>query len=140
VQRYRSKISGPLLDRIDLHIEVPSISLEELDDDTGETTQSVACRIEAARALQSARFEAGSATPYNSALTGDALQDACKLTRAGRSLLEAAFEKLGLSARSVHRLLRVARTIADLEDSPAVEPQHLAEAIQYRALDRRYQA
>jgi len=140
VERYRSKISGPLLDRIDLHIEVPSISLEELDGRSGETSVSVASRIAAARSLQSIRFEDGFPTPYNSALSGDALQVACNLTRSGKSLLEAAFEKLGLSARSVHRLLRVARTIADLEGSTAVRPPHLAEAIQYRALDRRYQA
>ena len=140
VERYRSKISGPLLDRIDLHIEVPSISLQELDNDSGEPTRTVASRIAAARAVQSARFDSDSPTPYNSALVGDALQEACQLTPEGRTLLESAFEKLGLSARSVHRLLRVARTIADLQDSPSVLPLHLAEAIQYRALDRRYQA
>lgn len=140
VDRYRSKISGPLLDRIDLHIEVPSISLEELDGKAGESTATVASRIAAARDLQGLRFADGFPTPYNSALSGDALKMACKLSRSGRSLLATAFDKLGLSARSVHRLLRVARTIADLEGCSAVEPPHLAEAIQYRALDRRYQA
>jgi len=83
VERYRSKISGPLLDRIDLHIEVPSISLEELDGNSGESTASVASRIEAARTLQGARFEKGFPTPYNAALTGDTLKDACRLTRPG---------------------------------------------------------
>ncbi|MGB5658443.1 MAG: ATP-binding protein [Thermoanaerobaculia bacterium] len=140
VERYRSKISGPLLDRIDLHIEVPSISLEELDGNSGESTGPVASRIAAARTPQGTRFEEGFPTPYNSALSGHALQEACELTPSGRSLLESAFDKLGLSARSVHRVLRVARTIADLDGSPSVEPPHLAEAIQYRALDRRYQA
>jgi magnesium chelatase family protein len=138
IERYRGRISGPLLDRIDLHVELPAISLRELRAAPGEPSATVARRIEAARDRQLARFGAASASPVNAAMTPDALRRHCRLDAAGQRLLDQAFEKLGLSARALDRILKVARTVADLEGAPAIRPAHLAEAIQYRALDRRF--
>jgi magnesium chelatase family protein len=140
IERYRGRISGPLLDRIDLHVELPAISLRELRAAPGEPSAVVAQRIEAARDRQLARFGACSPNPVNAAMTPDALRRHCRLDAAGQRLLDEAFQKLGLSARALDRILKVARTIADLEGDPALRPAHLAEAIQYRALDRRFLA
>jgi magnesium chelatase family protein len=118
VERYRARISGPLLDRIDLHVEVPAVSLRELRGGPGEPTALVAERVAAARTVQRERFGAAAGSP-------------------GRTLLDTAFERLGLSARALDRILKVARTIADLAGSDSIRAAHLAEAIQYRALDRR---
>jgi magnesium chelatase family protein len=137
IERYRSRISGPLLDRIDLHIELPAISLRELRAAPGEPSAVVARRIQAARDRQLARFGAASPNPVNSAMTPDDLRRHCRVDAAGQRLLDQAFEKLGLSARALDRILKVARTVADLEGAAALTPTHLAEAIQYRALDRR---
>jgi magnesium chelatase family protein len=137
VERYRRKISGPLLDRIDLHVEVPAVSLKELRSSAGESTAAVAARVAAARALQLERFGPASSTPVNSAMGPEALRRHCVVEPAGRALLDAAFEKLGLSARALDRILRVARTIADLTGGGPIRAGHLAEAIQYRSLDRR---
>ncbi|HEX3552690.1 MAG TPA: YifB family Mg chelatase-like AAA ATPase [Thermoanaerobaculia bacterium] len=137
IERYRGRVSGPLLDRIDLHVEVPAVSLKELRSGPGETTAGVARRVAAARALQTARFGPEAPTPNNAAMGPEQLRRFCILDPAGRSLLDAAFEKLGLSARALDRVLKVARTIADLAGSDAIRAAHLAEAIQYRSLDRR---
>lgn len=137
VERYRSRISGPLLDRIDLHVEVPAVTLRELRGSSGETTAEVAARVAAARAVQLDRFGPQVATPNNAALRPDELRRFCRLDEAGRSLLDRAFEKLGLSARALDRVLKVARTIADLGGSGEIRAAHVAEAIQYRSLDRR---
>ncbi|HYX24846.1 MAG TPA: ATP-binding protein, partial [Thermoanaerobaculia bacterium] len=137
VERYRGRVSGPLLDRIDLHVEVPAVSLKELRSGPGETTADVARRVAAARSLQAARFGPEAPTPNNAAMGPEQLRRFCLLDPAGRSLLDAAFEKLGLSARALDRVLKVARTIADLAGSDAIRAAHLAEAIQYRSLDRR---
>jgi magnesium chelatase family protein len=123
VERYRGRVSGPLLDRIDLHVEVPAVSLKELRS--------------SARSLQIERFGSQVATPTNSTMGPEQLRRFCRVDPAGRALLDAAFEKLGLSARALDRVLKVARTIADLNGSDAVRAAHLAEAIQYRSLDRR---
>jgi magnesium chelatase family protein len=138
IERYRGRISGPLLDRIDLHVELPAISLAELRGAPGEPSATVALRIAAARARQLARFGAASPNPLNAAMTPETLRRHCRLDAAGQRLLDQAFAKLGLSVRALDRVLKVARTLADLDSAPAIRPVHLAEAIQYRALDRRF--
>lgn len=135
IDRYRARISGSLLDRIDLHVEVPAVSLRELRSSAGESSQTVARRVAEARAVQLERFGPVE-TPYNAAMGAEALTRFCAVDAAGRALLDAAFEKLGLSARALDRVLKVARTIADLAGSDSLRSTHLAEAIQYRALDR----
>lgn len=151
VERYRGRVSGPLLDRIDLHVEVPAVALTDLRSEAGEGTTAVAARVAAARERQRARFEeveatkdrrggargTGRASPVNASLEPAELGRWAAPERSGRELLDAAFERLGLSVRAVHRILKVARTIADLAGSDSVRAPHVAEAIQYRSLDRR---
>jgi len=129
--RYRRRVSGPILDRIDLHVDVPAVPADELQRaGTGEESAAVAARVLAARALQAVRGA------RNARLRGGALRRACGLDAAGREVLTRAAHRLGLSARAHDRILRVARTIADLEGAARVEARHLLEAVQYRALDR----
>jgi magnesium chelatase family protein len=133
--RYRRRISGPLVDRIDLHVDVPAVAAPLLGTGGGATTAQVRARVLAARAVQAGR--AGPRGPrVNARLRGAALRRLCGPDEPGRRLLARAVEKLGLSARAHDRVLRVARTIADLEGATAVGAPHVAEAIQYRALDR----
>ena len=128
VARYRGRISGPLLDRIDMHVEVPSVPRDELlAQPRGEPSAAVRARVAAARAIAIAR----QGSP-NAALAGAALEAHCALDDAGRALLGAAIEKLDLSARALPRLLRLARTVADLAGAAALAPAHVAEAIGYR--------
>jgi len=131
VQRYRQKISGPLLDRIDMHVEVPRLSFNELEGPPGESSASVRARVTAARAVQLRRNHT-----LNCRLDSRQLDEACKLQQADRRLLQQAVEKLNLSARAYHRILKVARTIADLAGSEFITTNHLTEAINYRRLDR----
>lgn len=135
--RYLSKISGPLLDRIDIHIEVNPVPFEKLSDtSSAEKSESIRGRVIAARHIQSKRFAAHNGIHYNAQLTPKLLRLYCQLDSESLELLKAAMERLSLSARAYDRILKVARTIADLDRSDTIKPQHIAEAIQYRSLDR----
>jgi magnesium chelatase family protein len=131
VRRYRGKLSGPLLDRIDLHVEVPRLHFRELEGAPGESSASVRQRVTRARAVQLRR-----AGTLNSRLDGGQLEAACPLKPADRELLHQAMQRLHLSARAYHRILRIARTIADLGAASTIETVHLGEALGYRLLDR----
>ena len=133
IQRYLSKISGPLLDRIDLHVEVPAVPYKELrGKDRGAGSAEMRQRVEAARALQQQRGF------YNAAIPSAQLRKLCVLDEAGERTLEMAVRRMGLSARAHDRILKVARTIADLDNRGEILAKHLAEAVQYRSLDRSY--
>lgn len=137
VQRYLNKISGPLLDRIDLHVEVTPVSFDQMTADRkSESSAEIRKRVMKARERQSKRFESHHEVYNNSMMSSQMVKDICKINDGGRALLKTAMEKLGLSARAYDRILRVAKTIADLADSDEIKIEHLAEAIQYRSLDR----
>jgi len=140
VERYRSRISGPLLDRIDLHVEVPALSLQELKGPPGESSAAVAGRVLAARQRQRRRFGAAASTPINAAMAPEEIRRFCTLDSDARRLLDTAFERLKLSARAVTRILKVSRTIADLAEREDIVAGDVAEAIQYRSLDRRVES
>lgn len=140
IERYRSRISGPLLDRIDLHVEVPALGLTELRQGPGISSAEVAARVARAREIQRERYGRDHATPTNAALDPATLRRFVQPDAAGQALLDRAYERLGLSARALDRVLKVARTLADLAESTEVRSVHLAEAIQYRTLDRRNQS
>ena len=136
VRGYRKRISGPLLDRIDLHISVPAVSYESLRDrHPAESSEAVRERVNAARRIQQVRY-AGKGIYSNAQLQPGMMAEMCPVTKSAQMLLEQAFSKLGLSARSYDRILKVARTIADLEGAHQIDQAHVAEAIQYRTLDR----
>ncbi len=136
IQRYRSRLSGPLLDRIDIHVEAPALSIDELRTAApGESSAVMRERIVAARAVQSRRF-AGTSLRCNAQMSSKQLREVCALTSEQGLILQRAMERLGLSARAYDRVLKVARTIADLAGTPAIETAHLLEAINYRSLDR----
>jgi magnesium chelatase family protein len=133
IQRYLGKISGPLLDRIDIHVEVPAVPYKELrGEQKSESSAGIRARVEAARAVQQARGF------YNSRIPSRSLRKHCALDAAGERTLEIAVRRMSLSARAHDRLLKVARTIADLDHSEAISAKHIAEAVQYRSLDRNY--
>lgn len=137
IEKYMGRISGPLLDRIDLHIEVPSVPFQELSAGAdGTNSGSMREQVFRARELQASRLGSGAGNT-NSRMGPRQLRKFCALDADGRSLLQSAMEDLGLSARAHDRILRMARTIADLENSPTIHSGHLSEAIQYRSLDRR---
>jgi magnesium chelatase family protein len=137
IHRYRSRISGPLMDRIDLHIEVPAVKYRDLADRSdGESSAAIAARVEESRTIQRERYKTAK-IHANAQMTPRLIRKYCELDAAGNRLLELVTDRLGLSARSYNRILKVARTIADLEKSDNVREQHLSEAIQYRSLDRK---
>jgi len=139
IRRYLSRISGPLLDRIDIQIEMPSLSYEEIsgDDASAETSAQIRKRVNAARDFAHERYK-NAKINSNSALTSAEIRKYCPLDDAAKALLKKAFDALGLSARGYDRILRVSRTIADLAASETIGAAHIAEAIQFRSLDRKY--
>ena len=137
VQKYLNKVSGPLLDRIDLHVEVTPVAFSELSNQTnGETSAIIRERVIKAREIQSIRYEGQSGIYANAQMSSKQLREICIIGSAGESLLKRAMERLNLSARAYDRILKVSRTIADLAESETIKPEHLAEAIHYRSLDR----
>ena len=137
IQRYRSKVSGPLLDRIDIQVEVPTLRYQELaSKDAGEPSAEIRQRVNAARVIQLERFDKRS-IHANAQMGARDLKRHCAVNSDAEKLLEHAINKLGLSARAYSRVLKVGRTIADLEGSEEIRSGHIAEAIQYRSLDRR---
>jgi magnesium chelatase family protein len=137
IQRYMAKISGPLLDRIDIHIEVPAVKYKELSAITkSETSAEIRERVIKARQIQYKRFENTKHIFNNGDMGSKEVRQFCSLDPAGADLLKMAMTKLGLSARAYDRILKVSRTIADLDESENILPQHISEAIQYRSLDR----
>ncbi|TVY08801.1 ATP-binding protein [Paenibacillus cremeus] len=137
ITNYRSKISGPLLDRIDLHVEVPRMDYKDLGAAKMQTSSAeMKAIVEQAHAIQKERY-AGSGLMFNSELSGKLLREHVRLDTESAALLEKSFELLGLSVRAYDRILKIARTIADLEGQPAVQKEHVAEALHYRCLDKK---
>jgi magnesium chelatase family protein len=137
VQRYLNKISGPLLDRIDLHVEVTPVSFDEMTANRkSESSAQIRERVLRAREIQTQRFGNQKSIYSNAMMPAQMVKDICVISASGKALLKTAMEKLGLSARAYDRILRVARTIADLSGTEQIQLEHLAEAIQYRSLDR----
>jgi magnesium chelatase family protein len=131
-----SKISGPLLDRIDIHIEVPAVAFRELSGEArGTASSEMRAQVAAARQIQAERFH-GTKVRYNGDMSHRMVRRFCALDDEGRNLLRGAMTELGLSARAHDKILRTARTIADLDSSDSIRPAHLNEAINYRMLDR----
>ena len=131
-QNYKKRISGPIIDRIDLHVEVPRIDFEKLSERTGgENSSTIKKRVEAARKIQRLRFQK---TPFvtNSEMSSEAVKRFCALDNETKQIIKEAVEKLHLSARAYFRLLKLARTIADLASSESIKTSHMAEALQYR--------
>jgi magnesium chelatase family protein len=137
VQRYLNKISGPLLDRIDLHVEVTPVSYTELANDMpSEGSKDIRARVELARQRQSARYQQKEGVHCNAQISKREMEEFCRIDESGSMILKNAMDRLGLSARAYDRILKVARTIADLEEAEAISAQHVAEAINYRSLDK----
>ena len=137
VQKYLNKVSGPLLDRIDLHVEVTPVTFDQMTETRkAETSANIQPRVDKARQVQEARFADYIDVHSNAMMPPQMVKDICQISEAGRMLLKTAMERLGLSARAYDRILKVARTIADLAGTEEIQIQHLAEAIQYRSLDR----
>jgi magnesium chelatase family protein len=140
IEKYIGKISGPLLDRIDIHLEVTPVPFRELADaQSGTNSSQMRQQVIEARTIQAERFQ-GERTTLNGRMTPRQIRKHCKLDKGADALLKTAMEEMGLSARAHDKILRVARTIADLDRSPGIQAHHLSEAINYRTLDRNYWA
>jgi magnesium chelatase family protein len=137
MQRYLGKISGPLLDRIDIHIEVTPVPFEKLSEERrGESSVEIRKRVTKAREFQTDRFQDSDTVHYNAQMNVKQIRKFCALDDASKTLLKTAMERLNLSARAYDRILKVSRTIADLENAENIKENHISEAIQYRSLDR----
>lgn len=137
-ERYLNKVSGPLLDRVDIHIEVPPVDFDKLSDsEKGEKSEDIKKRVNKARKIQQKRL-AGSGITCNAHMTARQTRDFCEMTDDAKQMLKDVFEMLSLSARAYDKILRVARTIADLDESEIITDEHIAEAVQYRSLDRKF--
>lgn len=138
MQRYMNKLSGPLLDRIDIHVEVQKVEFEQLAEKRkGEKSEDIRKRVLVAREIQNERYK-DLPISYNAQIGSKELEQFCELDDASFDLIKMAMEKLNLSARAYDRILKVARTIADLEESESILSHHISEAIQYRSLDREF--
>jgi magnesium chelatase family protein len=138
VQRYLGRVSGPLLDRIDLHLEVPAVKYRELTErEAGEPSAAIRGRVDRARAVQRERFAGRPGVFANAHMAPRDIRAHCRVADAADALLRTAITRLGLSARAYHRILKIARTIADLDGALDLEARHVSEAVQYRSLDRR---
>ena len=136
--KYLSRVSGPLLDRLDIHIEVPQVDFEKLSsDEKSERSAEIKKRVDKAREIQNLRFENTPVT-CNAKMTPAMTAEYCRIDTASKKLLESCFEKMGLSARAYDKILRIARTIADLDGCEKIEYEHITEAVQYRSLDRKF--
>jgi len=141
IQKYVGKISGPLLDRIDIHVEVPAVRYAELaSNKSGESSSAIRSRVIEAREIQEKRFEGRKGLFSNADMDSAEIKEFCSIDEQGAELLKVAMNKLGFSARAHDRILKVARTIADLAKSEDIKSEHLGEAIQYRSLDRNFYA
>lgn len=137
IQRYRNRVSGPLLDRIDIQIDVPSVRYDELTSlKKGESSANIRNRIIEARKIQEQRFQENNHVHCNAEMGTRELNEVCRLDEQGHMMLKMAMDELALSARAYDRILKVSRTLADLEEAEDIQSHHLAEAIQYRSLDR----
>ena len=136
----KSKISGPLLDRIDIHIEVPAVKFDELSSSEGggEGSEDIRKRVMKARDIQNLRYESFKNTYSNSSISNKGMEQFCKLDEESTAVFKQAIETLSLSARAYNRILKVARTIADLDGNVKITIDHISEAIQYRSLDKKY--
>ena len=138
IRRYLNRVSGPLLDRFDIHVEVPAVEFEELRaKESAECSADIKKRVNKAREIQQRRFE-GSSTTCNAKINASQFERFCVIDKNAEKELKNAFEKLGFTARAYDRVLKVARTIADLDGEEIIQSHHVLEAIQYRSLDRKY--
>lgn len=138
IARYLARVSGPMLDRMDIHVEVPPVDFENLSSEEKlETSEEIRKRVNKARAIQQERYKNENIV-CNSSIPAHILHKSCPMTENAKNILKGAFESMGLSARGYDKILKIARTIADLDDSEVIDTRHVAEAVQYRSLDRKY--